>query len=182
MLNRDDSHQYFEQLCALAASGQIMEPEFLELRDHLQQCAECRISYSDFIDLVHNKLPLLDPEVTGMAKRPAFFPEGSSYRERFLARARKEGIPVSQVTVHTSAARKFKNWFWPEVGNPRAEAVAAGAVLLIVIALMGYGWHQANVRYQKLVAENAAIKAQFNARSASEQSPLPAQSAPPAPL
>jgi Anti-sigma-K factor rskA len=182
MLNREDSHPaYFEELCALAASGQISEPELLELRDHLQQCAECRTAYSDFVDLVHNKLPLLDPEATGVSKRPDFFSEDSSYRRRFLARARKEGILVSRETVNTSAARKFKNWVWPEV-NYSQVATMGGAVLFIIIALMGYGWHQANVRYQRLVAENIAVKAQSSARSAPDQPHRSAQAAPPAPL
>src|SRR5215831_1624468 len=97
MLNYDASpHQHFEELCALAASGQISEPEFVELQDHLQQCAHCRSTYSDFIDLLHDKLPLADPEVLGTSKLPDLFSEDSSYRERFFARARKEGVNLSQ--------------------------------------------------------------------------------------
>jgi hypothetical protein len=56
MLNHSE---YFEELCALAAGGQISEPEFVELQDHMQDCARCRSAYSDFTDLVHNKLPLV---------------------------------------------------------------------------------------------------------------------------
>ncbi len=37
MLNPEASHpKYFEELCALAASGQISEPEFVELQDHMR--------------------------------------------------------------------------------------------------------------------------------------------------
>src|SRR5438445_990842 len=39
MLNHSE---YFEELCALAASGQISEPEFEELQDHMRDCARCR--------------------------------------------------------------------------------------------------------------------------------------------
>src|SRR5437870_2087260 len=93
MLNHESSHaDYFEELCARAASGQISELEFVELQDHLQQCARCNSVYADFIDLLHNKLPLVDPILTGSSKRTGFFSETSSYRERFLARARKEGV------------------------------------------------------------------------------------------
>ena len=96
MLNYETSpHQHFEELCALAASGQISDPEFVELQDHLQQCAHCRSTYSDFIDLLHDKLPLADPEVLRSSKLSSFFSEDSSYRERFLARARKEGLNIS---------------------------------------------------------------------------------------
>src|SRR5437763_1647748 len=96
MLNHEGSrHEYFEELCGLAASGQISEPDFVELQDHLQQCAYCQSAYTDFIDLLHDKLPLADPEVAGSSKLAGFFSENSSYRERFLARARKEGVAVS---------------------------------------------------------------------------------------
>ena len=74
MLNHERSHpEYFEELCALAASGQISEGAFVELQDHLQQCADCRSAYADFIDLLHNKLPLVDPELMGSSKRAGFF-------------------------------------------------------------------------------------------------------------
>jgi hypothetical protein len=59
MLNHSE---HFEELCALAAGGQISEPEFEELQDHMRDCDRCRSAYADFIDLVHNKLPLVDLE------------------------------------------------------------------------------------------------------------------------
>jgi len=97
MLNHEGSHsEYFQELCALAAGGQISEPQFVELQDHLQDCAHCRSAYADFTDLLHNKLPLADPELTGSSGLASIFFKNSSYRERFLARARKEGIAVSQ--------------------------------------------------------------------------------------
>src|SRR5215475_11065314 len=99
MLNHERSHsEYFEELCALAAGGQISEPEFVELQDHLQDCAQCRFAYADFTDLLHDKLPLADPELTGSSRLASIFSKHSSYRERFLVRARKEGIAVSQTS------------------------------------------------------------------------------------
>ena len=81
------NHEYFQELCALAAGGQISEPEFVELQDHLRDCAECRSAYADFTDLLHDKLPLADPELTGSSRLASIFSKSSSYRERFLARA-----------------------------------------------------------------------------------------------
>ena len=96
MSNHEGSHpEYYQELCALAASGQISESEFVELQDHLQQCEECRSMYTEFIDLLHSKLPLAHPEVVGSAKLPGFFSETPSYRERFLARARKAGVTAA---------------------------------------------------------------------------------------
>src|SRR5262245_47561605 len=97
MLNDEGSHsEYFEELCALAAGGQISEPEFVELQDHLRDCAQCRLAYADFTDLLHDKLPLADPELTGAPRPASIFSRQSSCRDRFLARARKEGIAVAQ--------------------------------------------------------------------------------------
>jgi hypothetical protein len=53
MLNEGSHPEHFEELCALAASGQISEGEFVEIQDHLQTCAHCRSVYADFIDLLH---------------------------------------------------------------------------------------------------------------------------------
>src|SRR5215475_4727706 len=111
MLNHEGSpHQHFEELCSLAASGQISEAEFVELQDHLQQCAHCRSTYTDFIDLLHDKLPLVDPEIT-FSKLRAFYPDSSSHQARFLARARKEGLTISQELFH-SVGGKRQTWLW----------------------------------------------------------------------
>src|SRR5262245_470298 len=95
MLNHEGSHhEHFEELSAIAASGQISEIEFLELQKHLQHCADCRSSYTDFVDLLHDKLPLAHPDVVGSSKLSGFFSGTSSHRERFLARARMESVAV----------------------------------------------------------------------------------------
>ena len=90
MTNVEGSHpEYFDELCALAAGGQISEAEFIELQDHMEQCTRCRSAYVDFVDLLHGKLPTIDPEINGSGMPARFFLHHSSYRERFLARARK---------------------------------------------------------------------------------------------
>src|SRR6516162_5503047 len=133
MLNPEKSHpEYFEELCALAASGQISEPEFVELQDHLQQCAQCQSTHNDFIDLLHDKLPLADPEVVGSSKVSGFFSEDSSYRERFIARARKEGLNISQQPLRSSVRNKFRPWFWPRLVNARLAALAVAVLFAAV--------------------------------------------------
>ena len=64
MSTHDGSHhEYFDELCALAAIGQVTESEFAELQDHADACAPCKSALSDFVDLIHYKLPLANPEV-----------------------------------------------------------------------------------------------------------------------
>src|SRR5262245_12115945 len=123
MLNHEGSHpEYFEELCALAASGQISEMEFIELQEHLQQCSDCRSIYSDFVDLLHEKLPLAHPDLTGFSRLPGFFSEDSSCRERFLARARKEGVMVQEPS-QAAAKNTSQTWFWPRLNYAQLSAV-----------------------------------------------------------
>jgi len=161
MMNHEGSHhEYFQELGALAASGQISEPEFMELEDHIKECEECRSAHADFIDLLHNKLPLADSALAGPSKSSGFFSENSSYRERFIARARKEGLAVSQQALPDTVGRKLRRWFWPGLGNPQLATLVV-AVLLVTIGLLGYSLRQTNKRYQKLEADHAALSKQL---------------------
>src|SRR5215472_2724087 len=181
MLNYEPSpHQHFEELCSLAASGQISEPEFLELQDHLQQCAHCRSAYNDFVDLLHDKLPLADPGVVGSSKRSRFFSEDSSYRERFLTRARKEGLNISQKPSPDSVRNKLRSWFWPRFVNAQL-ATPAVAVLVVAVGLLGYVLYKSNARYRKLASDQAELNKQLS-RQSGYSSSVPEESNAPEPL
>jgi hypothetical protein len=157
MLNHEGSHsEYYQELCALAAGGQISEPEFVELRDHLQDCAQCRSAYADFTDLLHDKLPLADPELTGSSRLASIFSKNSSYRERFLARARKEGIAVSQAS-------------WRGALSYAQLLAAAMAVLLVTVGVLGYRLRQSTNRYTALAADMASLNQRFSQHA----SPVP---------
>jgi len=169
MLNHEGSHhEHFEELCALAASGQISEPQFVELQDHLQQCAYCRSTYKDFIDLLHDKLPLAHPDVAGSSTLPGFFSENSSCRERFVARARKEGVAVSLETRRDSARSKWLFWFWARIATAPLAALAV-AVLLVAVGFLGYSLYESNMRYRRLASDRAELARQLShqARAAS---------------
>jgi len=153
--HHEGSHpEYYEELCALAASGQISESEFVELQDHLQQCEECRSTYAEFIDLVHSKLPLVHPEVVGSAKLPGFFSERPSYRERFVARARKEGLTVSNPPF--SPSHKSGVWSWLRMRYAQVATVAL-AVLLLAVGVLAYNLHHSNLRYLNLASERSSV-------------------------
>jgi len=157
MLNHEGSHhEYFEELCALAATGQISEPDFIELQDHLEQCGDCRSAYTDFVDLLHDKLPLAHPDVIGSARLPGFFSESSSYRERFLARARMEGVAVSLEPSPHAVKTGLRFWFWPRLRNAPLATLAV-ATLIVTIALLSYSLYQSNMRYTKLASDHAEL-------------------------
>src|SRR5262245_39855768 len=133
MLNHESSnHEHFEELCAISASAQISEPEFVELQDHLQGCVDCRSAYADFMDLFHNKLPLVDPEVVDSSTRQGFFSEFPSYRERFLARARRQGLAVLNGPAQQKLWRGFAVWTRVGFGYAQVATLAAAALLVAV--------------------------------------------------
>jgi len=160
MSNHEGSRpEYYQELCALAASGQISESEFVELQDHLQQCEECRSMYTEFIDLLHSKLPLVHPEVVGSARLPGLFSERPSYRERFLARARKEGLRVSSPTLRNSPSHKSGIWSSLRLGYAQVATVAV-AVLLAAVGILAYNLRQSNLRYLNLASERSSVNTQ----------------------
>jgi hypothetical protein len=156
------SHEYFEELCALAASGQISEPEFVELQDHVRDCARCQSAYADFIDLLHSKLPLAGSERIGSSRLAGFFFKRSSYRERFLARARKQSLVISQ-------PRRIG--LWP-IGYAQIATVAV-ALLLITIGFLGYRLRWSNARYTTLAADMGAMSQRVSQQGSPERSPAP---------
>jgi hypothetical protein len=168
MLNHEGSHsEYFQELCALAAGGQISEPEFADLQNHLQDCAQCRSAYADFTDLLHDKLPLADPELSGSSSLASIFSKNSSYRERFLARARKQGIAISQVSWR-DALRNRLRYRLSGLGYTQILAPAM-ALLLVTVGVFVYSLRQSNSRYTALAADMAALHKRFSQQA----SPVP---------
>jgi hypothetical protein len=95
------AHESFEQLCALATTGDIDPEDFRLLQTHLLECASCRASYSDFHAIVERGFPALEPR----RRRWSF--RGYGLKRRFNARARKEGISVSGLKRVALGARRF---------------------------------------------------------------------------
>lgn len=112
-------HSYYEELCALAAAGQIAHDELATLREHTGACEECRCALVDFRYLASRLL-----EQTA-AKESLSTP--SDMASRFIARARSEGVPLSY--QQTDSARL--PWF------PRLRLVAefVGVILLIALSM-----------------------------------------------
>lgn len=82
------NHNYFERLCALAASDEITGPELAELRGHSLECASCR---NRILEMTQINACLLLSHARN--RRNGHLPEGM--QERFVARAIKEGIPLN---------------------------------------------------------------------------------------
>lgn len=127
-------HEDFEELAALAAIGVITEAEYLELQIHLQECVSCRTAQADFAELIHEKLPAIEYRV-----RPRWSPKSLSSadaasRERFIERARSEGIRFSAEVYQETAQSKARLSAFPRP----LTAFALVALFLLAAGLWIY--------------------------------------------
>ena len=84
-------HAYYEELAALSAGGHLSPEEAADLQAHLASCVECRHSVDVYRDLVVSGLPLTRDVATDVATAE---PDQGA-RQRFIARARRDGVRLS---------------------------------------------------------------------------------------
>jgi len=112
-----------KDLCALAFSGQLSRSEIEELENHLSLCPECRSEVGDFARIVAQM-----PDVASK-RNPVVLPSGLT--DRFLARARSEGIPLSRMTEKEERRRAL-----PGVTFGVAGFVAAAVIITVGLVLL----------------------------------------------
>ena len=115
-----NTHEQYEELCALAASGQASQDELEDLRSHLETCPSCRSATYDFTQISAQALSQL------AAKHlQCQIPSGMT--QRFVARARSEGIELTRENVPRAPATNHR-WLFATIG-------AVAAVVLIAVFL-----------------------------------------------
>ena len=120
-------HSQYEELAALAAGGYLADDELREFQRHAESCAECRNAVSQFGELVHFGLPLVQSRprqsISMITSRP-----NPGATQRFIRRASSEGIQFS-----------------PDVQKPKSShgflkfAVAAVGLAAVLIAFVYVG-------------------------------------------
>jgi hypothetical protein len=117
-----NTHEQYEELCALAASGQASQDELEDLRSHLETCASCRSAAYDFDQISAQALSRL------AAKRlHCQIPSGMT--PRFLARARSEGIELSRDNLPQTAPPDRRALF-------TSIGVAAGVIVVAAVLIV----------------------------------------------
>jgi hypothetical protein len=111
-------HEHYEELCALAAAGQASEPELEDLRSHLEACPSCRATAYDFSAISAQGLATL-------AAKRLHDPIPAGMTQRFLARARSEGIVISREARAIPGRHR-----WPLL-TPLSAAGAVAAVVVV---------------------------------------------------
>ncbi len=112
-------HEHYEELCALAVSGQASQDELTDLGSHLEACADCRSTAYEFTQVSAQRLSQLAAE-----RLECKIPAGMT--QRFVARARSEGIELTRENMPPAPA-----------ANHRWTFAAMGAVGVLLIA--GFG-------------------------------------------
>src|ERR1700733_9980346 len=140
-------HSHFEELCMLASVGQISAPEFKELSVHMQECDRCRESYTDFLRLTHEQLPILAAEDRSAAEPAGIFQNiaAKSYKARFAARARERGIEISPARSPRTGAWSLS----PSLSYKLGSAVVI-ITLVTMIGVMSHRWKGAESRNRAL--------------------------------
>jgi hypothetical protein len=124
-------HERYEELCALAAIGQVPEEEAEELQEHLRVCEACKDVQCDF-GLILDQLPSVAEAGPCSTAKVV----GQVRRDQFIRRAERNGIRFSQqATCGDKRPAQYTpegRGFWYKV----SFAVAASGVA-VVLALSG---------------------------------------------
>jgi hypothetical protein len=132
-------HDLYEKICAVAAIGQATPQELATLRDHLQGCAKCRQGYSEFTNIA------AQPYIENLRRQfispqeAALLPNADELRDRFLRRAREQGIRSAK-TIRAEPPYSA-GIFWNLLRRPSPNAPAvwrAVAVLALILLPSAY--------------------------------------------
>jgi hypothetical protein len=123
------NHEYFRELCALAAIGQLSADEDEELNQHLYECESCCEANMEYAHVVQHQLPKGDPIRWRIKSSLPKAAHDSEVRDRFLARARAEGIEFTPEVVQPRRAKRrirfWAAWRW------QAPFAAAAVVTIL---------------------------------------------------
>ena len=118
-----NTHEHYEELCAVAASGQASDAELADLRSHLETCPSCRSMAYDFTEISAGGLSELAAE-----RHRSQVPSGMT--QRFLARARSEGIELRRETTSRMPKRNRFAVF---------AAIGAIAAAALIVTFITFG-------------------------------------------
>jgi len=139
------NHEYFQELAALASIGQLSGSEVKALEAHLEKCASCGSVHTDFAGIVQAELPVVADRRHRASRLRTLFGSDRGYRQRFIERARAEGIRFSP-ELDAKPVRPMVPFF---VLVPARMALVVSASVLIGIGIWMY---QSNMRSRIVVS------------------------------
>lgn len=147
------NHEYFRELSALAAIGQLSSEEDRELTQHLIGCESCQEASAGYAHVVQHQLPQADPVRWRLKSLVPKASPDTDVRDRFLARARAEGAEfTAEVEEACRPKRKSKLW---EKGHWQTVLATAAVTAIVVMGLVAF-WSQQ--RKATVVATNGEVQ------------------------
>lgn len=156
-------HERFEELCAVAALGQISEREFVVLQAHLDVCNACRAERADYENLIHHKIPLVIAHERKRLTQAGLFRNFLSRNKRlkkdFRMKAQRNGLRFSEAF---QPAPPFLNRFSTIIPllSFRPAAALVFALLLASIVVLGYRLYVSDARSAALAMEVSKLRSQ----------------------
>lgn len=174
-------HERFEKLCALAALGQISVGEYAELYSHLTACEDCRKSRQDYLEILHEHLPLVaGGETVAVSSKIAL--HDATYRQRFLQRTedRSSSSATSRRTEFTMEAEAGVGGWYRSTAMARYALPVAAGLLVTALGLNGFQWYRGGERLSsattmvsQLRGEVSKLNLQISDQSLASLSPVP---------
>jgi hypothetical protein len=139
-------HNAYEELCALAITGQLSDSERALLDEHMRECLECRT----LMEQLQPEVCHLAPAMAELLRVDVAAPAGM--RSRFLERAAEQGLHISagsevqpsgvaEARIVTGARTRFGEWW--EALFPRERFLgfaAVGACFLVAGVAANREW------------------------------------------
>lgn len=134
-----NDHEYYSELCALATSGTLTDPEWSQLKTHLAQCDECKAAVQEYREIARTGMALLMPDrpPDGSEDPAQAWSTESAKQELFGRIARGEAFPDAHPRAGLGMHRARVRVWWP-VFRPVSQPVLgyAAAVILVITALV----------------------------------------------
>jgi hypothetical protein len=145
MDHKHPNNDWYEELCALAAIGELSSSEFEELQQHLAQCGDCRELYADFGRISAGDLGSLAVlRTTESPGEDAGQVDEQVLLDRLLDRAERESVCASSVqrgpeemagrVWRPSSVRRVLHW----LGRPALSYGTTGLLLCVVVGVAAF--------------------------------------------
>jgi len=119
---RPDSHERYEELCALVTSGMLTDAEGAELKDHLRICEECREAHNQYLAVTQDGMPMLALHYGDQRERNGW--DGSAARQKLFDRIQ--------------AAERHRIHFGSGIAKSATVRIAVAASLMGAVGIAAY--------------------------------------------